>query len=364
MKITSFILFCFFAFGANAQSLIQKMYKQKRYTEIVAMAPDIKKYGGQDIFTIGQSFLKLKENARAVEMFDAAIAKGYKNEEVYYAKGIAETNLKLYGNAQNSFRQALYFSPNRKKILIELAACYYKANELDSALVVYQKIESNWADYMPAIIMACQITHELKQYKNALNCYYQHLKYLKRDDFYYRQALEAIVRLEWHTFHRYDKTEVALKNLLETFPADLEYNMQLMQLYNYTGRYAYARLQEDLLMNAYNNLKLKETYYKKGAMLMEQFDSAQYQIEVYRNFQPELNSNKLYKAYIFNYDGSRPLGKIEATVYSDTLSVLTGYALNPPIEEKNPLTYEVFKHQLLIGLFLPETTDNDTITEY
>ena len=362
MKGTTLILAFFMTIGSYAQSMIDKMYKQKRYEEIVTYAPKADKYGGRDIFRIGQSFIMLKRDEEAVEMFDKAINKGYKDGEIYFAKGVAEANLERYQVAQQSFRQALYFMPKRKKVLIELAACYYKNNDLDSALKTYQTIESNWGDYYPALVMSCQILNEQGKPRKALDCYYGKLRVLERDKYYYRMALEDIMRTEWHAMANYGKAEIALKNLMDAFPNQYEYNILLMQLFNETERFEKARDQEQYILEGYKNLKLSEKYYQKGAVLVEQLDTGQYQIEVFRNFQPEKHNGTFYRAFIFNYDASRPLGKIEGT-RTDTARVLTGYRLPLPLPTENELSYEEFRYCLLFGLFLPESSDSEPIIE-
>ena len=347
----------------SAQSRIENMLKQKRYAEVTAFANQTDKLSGKDIFHIGQAFIMQGEDQKAVEMFNKAINKGYKNGELYFAKGVAETNLELYPQSINSFRQALYYLPNRKKVLIELAGAYYKAEELDSAYSVYSKIEKNWGEYFPALIMTCQILHEQERYAKALDCYYTKLHVLKKDDYYHREALEAIMRMEWHYFERYEKAEVAIKNLMELYPENYEYSMLLMQLYNFTGRYADAALLENRVMDGYSTLKLAESYYQKGAMVVDQFDTAQYHIEAYRNFQPEKVNGCVYKIFLFNYDGTRPLGKIEA-LQTDSINYLSGYALDSVHPQLQIMDYETVKNTLLKALFLPDTATLDSISEY
>ena len=84
MKCTTLLLAFFMTIGVNAQSMIEKMFKQKRYEEIIAYAPKTDKLGGRDIFRIGQSFIKLKQDEQAIEMFNKAINKGYKDGEIYF----------------------------------------------------------------------------------------------------------------------------------------------------------------------------------------------------------------------------------------------------------------------------------------
>ena len=149
---------------------------------------------------------------------------------------------------------------------------------------------------------------------------------------------------------------------MTAFPENYEYNMLMMQLYNYTGKFAEAAAQEEYILKGYKEVKLANKYYEKGAMVMDQFDSAHYNFEVYRNFQPEKNNDIIYKVYIFNYDGSRPLGRIEGAS-NDTISLVRGYSIDIPRETNVPMSYEDFKRTFLQGLFLPELTDNDTIPE-
>ncbi len=359
-KITTLIFLLLFAGTVYSQSRIEKMLKQKRYQELAEMAPQADKLGGKDIFHIGQACMKLQDDQKAIELFNKALNKGYKNGEIYYARGIAQTNLEFYEEAIGSFEQALYYLPMRKKVLIELAGAYYKNYQLDSAYNTYNKIVENWSDYFPAQIMLCQIDHEEERYSQALDCYYKKLHLFKRDDFYYREALEAIVRLEWHQFANYPKTEKALKNLLDAFPNNYGYSMQLMQLYNYTGRYADAAAIENYVLTGYNDLKLDESFYQKGVMLVDQFDTAQYHMEAFRVFQPEKANSCFYKTFIFNFDGSRPLGKVEA-YHLDTLDYQIGYALDSTLVMDTAFSYAAVKATYLQALFMPDTTQIDTL---
>jgi tetratricopeptide (TPR) repeat protein len=349
-----------FAFGVQAQSKIEKLYTQKRYAEVVAFAPEAASLSGPDLFTVGQAYLMQQDNANALRMFDNAIAKGHKNGEVYFARGVAQSNLKMYADAAASYNQALFYMPGRKKVMIEMAANYYQANNLDSALSVYTRIEKNWGDYYPALMMTCQILHEQERYNKALDCYYSKLYALKKSPTYHREALEAVVRIEWHQAKNYIKAEAAIKNLMADYPEDYGYTMQLLQLYNFTGRYADAMLLENRLLAGFADLKLPQTFYQKGAMVVDQFDSAQYTIEAYRNFQPIQDGNEVYKAFVFSRPGNRPLGKLSGVITADS-AYLAGYGVDSAFALPINFTYEIFKASVLGVLFAPLPEPVDTL---
>jgi hypothetical protein len=132
-----------------------------------------------------------------------------------------------------------------------------------------------------------------------------------------------------------------------------------MQLYNFTGRYADAADIENYILKGYSDLKLDNSYYQKGVMLVDQFDTAQYHIEAFRVFQPEKMSNCNYKSFIFNYDGSRSLGKIEA-FRTDTLAYLRGYALDSIVVLDSIFSYQTVKNAYLKALFQPDTNQIDS----
>jgi tetratricopeptide (TPR) repeat protein len=363
MKIRLLLLgFSLFALVGNlgAQSKIEKLYGQKRYAEVIAFAPQAASLSGPDLFTIGQAYLQQQDDANAVLFFDKSIAKGHKNGEVYFARGVAQSNLEMYDEAAASYRQALFYMPGRKKVLIELAANYYQADNLDSAYNVYARIEKNWGDYYPALLMTCQILHEQEYYDKALDCYYSKLYVLKKSPTYHREALEDVVRLEWHYAKNYVKAEAALKNLMSDYPDDYGYTMQMLQLYNFTGRYADAMLLENRILEGYVALKLPQTYYENGAMVVEQFDSAQYTIEAYRNFQPEKQGNEVYKSFVFSRPGNRPLGKISGVAMPDTAYIM-GYSLDSAAALPTNFNYEMYKASLLNALFAPPPAPIDSI---
>ena len=91
-------------------------------------------------------------------------------------------------------------------------------------------------------------------------------------------------------------------------------------------------------------------------------DTAQYQIEVYRNFQPEKHDGEIYRAFIFNANGSRPLGKV-VVVNTDSAMVISGYRVAEDYLTEETFSYETFKYCALFSLFLPETPDNESIIE-
>jgi tetratricopeptide (TPR) repeat protein len=246
--------------------------------------------------------------------------------------------------------------PNRKKVMIELASAYYGGNQLDSALAVNQRIESYWGDYYPAVYMSCRLLYEQEKPAKALECYYEKLYMLKKDEVLYRKALNDVVRIEWHEFKNYPKAEKAIKNLMESAPNNYDYNMLLMQFYNFTGKYDQARVQENYIMEGYKNGKLSNAHYDKGTMVMEQLDTATYQIEVFRYFQPQKKGDCTYVAFIFNRDTSRPLGKITACTKEEQF-ILSGYKAEVPLVLEMEVNYENFKNRFISLLFSTETDE-------
>lgn len=338
----------------SAQSKFQKLYDQKKYTEIVASAAN-NELSGNDYFVIGQSYLKLNDSPNALLMFKKSIEKGFRDGELYFAKGIAESNIEMFVDAQKSFRTALTYSPNRKKIVLALATAYYNGGNLDSALAVNQRIERLWGDYYGAIYMQCVILFEQEKPEAAKECYYQKLPILKKDAFFYKKALEDVARLEWQVFADYYKAEQALKNLIDVAPSVYEYNVLLMQLYNTMGKFAEAEAIETYIVDGYMKRKMSQKYYDTGNMLVFGLDTSFYTIEIYRNFMPEKKDNCRYVAFLFNRDSSRPLGKTSACFLGDDKTLaFTGYkAPEGSLEVVESESLLAFYNGLMQLIFIP-----------
>jgi len=352
--VVIFLMMVFCQNTLHAQSKLQKLYDQKKYTEVVALSAN-SDLTGNDYFVIGQSYLKLKDSPNALLMFKKSIDKGFRDGELYFAKGIAESNMEMFADAQKSFRTALQYMPDRKKVVLALATAYYNGGNLDSALAVNQRIEALWGDYYSAIYMQCVILFEQEKPLAAKDCYYQKLPVLKKDSFFYKKALEDIARLEWQVFNDYYKAEVALKNLIDLEPTVYEYNMMLIQLYNTMGKYAEAATIEDFVVDGYMKRKLAQRYYDKGAMLVFETDTSLYFVEIYRNFMPEKKDDCRYVAFFFNRDSSRPLGKTSACIASNGALTLNGFKVpegQAPIVANNSLLS--FYTSLMGLIFAPE----------
>ena len=339
------VLFSLSVFTGYAQSKAEKLFKTKKWSELVAMKGEAKKLSGCDIFRIGQGCMKEKQDTAAIRMFRMSIKKGYKTGDLYYNLGICYNQLELYPEAINALNNALFLVPNRKIYLLEKGASFYSMNALDSALATYQYVQKGYPKNQFSAYMVCLVLHEQEKLNQCLKCYYGSLQKYKDNNKFYRLSLESIVRIEWHSNKRLDKAEAGVKKLMDAYPNNLEYTMWLAKLYNQQDVFEKSEQQILAINNAYTNQKLSNSYYEKGNFLIDAFNSEFYYMESYQWFRPE-KQNIYYTIFLFSPVNHNPNGKFIARKTS-TGFTLMNQKTDVTIDIEKELTYKNVKFSVI-----------------
>lgn len=335
MKYTLLFLLFNLALVSFGQSKIERLYQSKKYDEIIAIEKSGKNLSGPDLYRVGLSYLRQKQDSAAIEMFTKAEKKGHKNGDLYYKKAIAYSNSELYNNAAESCKLALMYTPTRKPYLLELAAALYQMQELDSSYRTYKHVQKLYPDNQLSAFMVCQILHEQEKLRKCLDCYYGTTYKFKDHNQFYRESYEHIYRLERYTYKQYDQAEKALKVLMKVYSSDIEYQVWALQFYNFRKRYDESDAIVRGLQIRYDNGSLPQKFYQKGSLMVDEIDDSLYTVEVFYNFQPKKHDGVLHKAFLFTKEMHRPFDKV--SVKKDEGGIM--------IEQKNNGLSQLFEKE-------------------
>ena len=338
-------LFSLLIINGYAQSKAEKLFRTKKWSQLVAMKSEAKKLSGKDLYRIGQGCMKEKQDTAAIRMFRMSLKKGYKTGDLYYNLGICYNQVELYPEAVYALNNALYLVPNRKIYLLEKAASFYSMNELDSALATYKYVQRGYPKNQFSAYMVCLVLHEQEKLNQCLKCYYGSLEKYKDHNKFYRMSLESIVRLEWHNNNRLDKAETGVKNLMAAYPNNYEYSMWLTQLYHEQDLFEKAKPVILSINNAYSTHQLSNRYYEKGNFLIDAFESEFHYFEIYQWFRPE-KKDMYYTIFLFSPLNHNPNGKfiVQKTGVGYTLF---NQKSGDFVEVEKELTYENVKFSVI-----------------
>jgi hypothetical protein len=324
----------------NAQQ-VETLFNQKRYAEIVKRGEDPKGLSGKDLFRVSQAHLQLGNDSLVVKFADAAIKKGYKGWDVYYAKAIALNNLEYYLDAIVALDAGLAEVPDRKVLLLEKAGAQYKARKLDDAKETYTQIARLWQGNQLANFMICQIQSEIQPSAAAANCFRERLHYWPNKNKFYKEALEQIARIEFFTLQNFGVAEQMYSRLANEFPEEGEYLLFLAQIYHFSGAYEKGDLQKQIIQRAWYDRKFSNNTYKAGFVQIDGFGDDVLQVEVFWNPIREPGDKPHYQFFILSKSASRPLGKISYHEQENE-AIFSGYEFeNAVIVEEKKQYHEI-----------------------
>ena len=152
---------------------ITKMYKESVAIAGVMLILTGCGKNGQENIDAGMQKITEMEYGQAVEYFESAMAKGENSRLLYRGLGIAYMGLTQYADAVSAFEQALSYG----SILVDsmdydinyyLATAYYKNNEKEKAVAVYDAILEMDHSQKTAHYLRGTVKLELGRYEEAI----------------------------------------------------------------------------------------------------------------------------------------------------------------------------------------------------
>lgn len=324
MEMKLVLLFLIISLSSYAQEGIEDSLKvldanNQPQLIIERYGKNIKKYSAQSLFYLGKAYYLTENDKKCVELMNLHIKKGSAILQAYFYKGKSLYFLEEYKEAIKTFEKALKINPLDAPCYAALGDVYLDLKETDKALTAYEKaIENETVLERPYAILGMLYMAKGNE-KKALESYYTAKDKVDKEGSVYIRILYNIGLIELLD-KKYEKAELAYKELLEIAPSDYESYSKLIQICYGKKEYEKAIPYKEKLYEAYEKGELTE--HMKEMFCFDQFKWKDKNIQVYERFaSPE---GQLYYKHLFYVVNKE--GKIELRIQTEnsTMSVAMG----------------------------------------
>lgn len=198
-------LICSSTYGQNATEL----YNVRDFQGLIKLESQSKKLTADELYMVGFAFFQTENDAKAIEFYDKAMAKGLNNGSVHFYKGLSLRYLKKYDEALKEIDKSLKLEPTNQEYMNEKGIVYYSQNELDKAMLIFEEAKKLPNTFPEPYYWVARIYHEKEDFNNALPAYYEAEKNLGKDNSHYFNTLTTIGQLEYTLKKDYKKSAMA-----------------------------------------------------------------------------------------------------------------------------------------------------------
>jgi tetratricopeptide (TPR) repeat protein len=312
-KITLIVLstMCFTRLSAQT---IEAFYRDQNYKEVIKFEKDTAKLTGQQCYMMGYANFRLENDAKAVEMYDKALAKGLTDGYVYFYKSLALQFQKKMDEAFQNINKSIELEPNNQEYWSELGSMYVNKGETDKALDIYLKAQKMPNTFQAPFYMVGHIHQTKKDFDKALSAFYTGLDSLSEDNEYYFKTLMEIGKLEYTHKKKFKKSAEAYSKALTLYPDDYRIHPKLIVSYNAADEFGKADSVFKIMKTAFEKGQLGEDYKQFKSVVVDIFMWNGQKISVNKYFvEPQKPLDVAYKAYLLNKAGE----KVERTFLTE-----------------------------------------------
>ena len=289
--------------AANAQT-IEELYNNRNLEALVEYADKTDTLTGEQVYCIGFAFFQLENDAKALEMYDLAIAKGLDDDYIYLYKGLSLVFTDQLLEARKNFRIAVARNPEGQKNMTELANTFSYEEAYDSAIYYFEKARALPFEFGMPYVNLPQVYYGLGNNEKALEEFRKSAEMIEKQAPEYIELLTSIGQLEYMEFNRYDKAIEAYSKVTTLIPDDYDNYPRLMTAY-------YANQQPDqgdsifsILKTAYEASLLSERYQKYARVPVAEFDWNGQTVVIYKKFEaPKKTLDIIFQIYLLSKDG-------------------------------------------------------------
>lgn len=269
-KIMLLLLIVCFAKSAQSQS-IEDYYYNDQFLEVVKFEKDTQAFTGQQLAILGDAFFALDNHDKALHIYDKALAKGFKDANLFFNRSLIFFNAEKNAEALKALNTAIEMEPQNQEFISQLGLVYYFDDQLDKALSTYQKAQELPATIQAPYYMVGHIYFMKNEMETALQEFYKGLQYLTPDNDHYTLCLKDIGLLEYVHTKNYEKSIAAYSKLIEIHPNDYELYLKLIKALNAASHFEEAKKYLNIIQTAYDNNQLPEDYMKHQSVPIDEF---------------------------------------------------------------------------------------------
>lgn len=329
-KILATLIFGLIYLSAFTQNEVTNQlkldYESEKYDQIIKEhSAKATEYPAKAIYYIGMAYYMKADDNSVLKLMDLSLEKDKTDPDAYFIKGMTLNYMGQFDKAIESFNKAIDLDSTNTNYFSGLGDSYVSQEKYEKALSTYiTATEKNQPIDRP-FTMIPQIYAELNQPEKALEAFYKSKSTISKESDSYVNALYNIGLYEFLN-KNYDKSEIALKELIDLAPNDFHSYAKLIQVYYGKKEYEKAIPLKKKLYQAYNKGTLDENI--KDKFCFDQFDWKDKLILAYERF--AVKEGELYYKHIFYVTNEKEETEFTIQTENSPISVELGgpkYAL-------------------------------------
>jgi tetratricopeptide (TPR) repeat protein len=286
------------------QTTPTELYSSKDYQSLIKFEEKASGLTAEELYMVGYAFFQLENDAKAVEFYDKAIAKGFDNGPIHFYKSVSLTYLKKYAEAVKDIDIALSKEPNNQEYMNQKGLVYKNQGNEDKALDYFDAATRFPNTYGEPYFWIAYIYHGKKDLERALRQYYFALEKIPHENRYYVCTLQSIGQLEYTYTQNYQKSASAYAEAVALSPKEYEYYPKLIKAYNAAKEYSKADGIFDLMKIAYRNNELPPAEMKYKNVCVDEYEWGKQKLTVYKSLEdPKRVLDISYKVFLLNQKG-------------------------------------------------------------
>ncbi len=298
-KILLTLTICLFSLSNYAQEQIttelKKAYGDEKYDLIISEhSTNASEHPAKAIYYIALAYYMKADDSNVLKLLDLSIAKDNTDPDVYFIKGMTLNYTGQFDKAIESFNKAIKLDSTNTNYYSGLGDSYISQEKNEKALSAYLTATEKNDPIDRPFTMIPQIYAELNQPDKALDAYYKSLKKISKESDSYINALYNIGLYELLN-KDYEKSEIALKELIQLAPNDFHSYAKLIQVYYGKNEYEKAKPLREKLYQAYDQGILKDDL--REMFCFDQFNWNDKLIQVFERF--AVREGELYYKHLF-----------------------------------------------------------------
>ncbi|AUC75785.1 hypothetical protein CW732_08880 [Olleya sp. Bg11-27] len=303
MKIMKNILLtfiiCLLSLSNYAQEQIttelEKAYGKEKYDLIISEHSEkASEYPAKAIYYVGMAYYMKADDNNVLKLMDLSIKKDKTDPDTYFIKGMTLNYMGQFDKAIESFNKAIELDSTNTNYFTGLGDSYISQEKYEKALPAYIAATEKNEPIDRPFTMIPQIYAELNQPEKALEAFYKSKATISKESDSYINALYNIGLYELLN-KDYNKSEIALKELIELAPNDFHSYAKLIQVYYGKKEYEKAKPLRAKLYRAYEQGVLKDNL--KEMFCFDQFDWNDKLIQAFERF--AVKEGELYYKHLF-----------------------------------------------------------------
>ena len=297
----SLLLALGFYFSASSQT-ITELYQKRDYKELVKK--ESKDLTGEEFYMIGYAYFQLENDKKAIECYDKALKKDYKDAAVNFYKALYLFLMKEYKDAMKDVQTAIDIEPGNQEYLNQKGMILLYQGDSKAALPVFEQATKLKNTYGEPFYWVAYIYHENQDYQKALDMYYIAADSVPKTNSYYVNTLESIGQLEYTFTYNYAKAAEAYVKAIEARPDNYELYYKLIKSYNGAKDYHKADSVFRVVQVAFNQGRLPQDEMEMKTVIIAQFEWNGQRATILRSLVDPKNTLDIsYKVFLVNKEG-------------------------------------------------------------